>query len=304
MSRVLLTGAGGFIGARAVLALTAAGHEVHAVSTRSRPVGPDVVWHRADLLDPGAMTAIVHEVAAERLLHLAWYTEHGRYWEAPENLRWVVATLELLAAFAAAGGTRAVLAGTCAEYDWSYGVLSERTPLAPTTLYGTAKHATHLVAEAWADRVGLQLAWGRIFFLYGPGEAPSRVLPAVARAVLAGTEARVTSGEQTRDFMYVDDVAAAFVGLLDSPVTGAVNVASGEEVSMRAFVEIVAREAGRPDLVRYGSIPSRPGDPPRLVADVSRLRDEVGFAPAVALPVGVARSVDWWRAQLDGVPEP
>ena len=305
MSRVLLTGAGGFIGAPALTALTAAGHDVHAVSSRPRLDGAGATWHTVDLLDPVAVTALARELSAERLLHLAWYTEHGRYWQAPENLRWVQATLGLLAAFQAAGGTRAVLAGTCAEYDWSHPVLSETsTPLAPATLYGTAKHATHLVAQGWAEQVCLSLAWGRVFFLYGPGEAGSRLVPAVATALLAGRQAEVTSGEQTRDFMYVDDVAAAFVALLDSPVTGAVNVASGEELSVREFVEALALQTGRPELVRYGALPTRAGEPPRLVADVTRLRDEVGFASSVPLASGLARTVDWWRARTANEPQP
>src|SRR5205085_8625551 len=125
-------------------------------------------------------------------------------WTAPENVRWVEASLALLRAFAEAGGRRAVLAGTCAEYDWGAGdeVLNERnTPLRPDTLYGAAKHGLHVVGAAQAAQVGFELAWGRVFFLYGPGEAPGRLVPAVARALLAGEPAKTTAGTQVRDFL-------------------------------------------------------------------------------------------------------
>src|ERR1700733_15064576 len=109
--RVLLTGASGFIGARAVAPLLAAGCEVHALGRRAGQA-EDVVWHEVDLLDDRATARAVAEIAAERLLHLAWFTEHGRFWAAGENLDWVAASVRLLRAFAAAGGRRAVIAGT------------------------------------------------------------------------------------------------------------------------------------------------------------------------------------------------
>ena len=112
MSRILLTGATGFIGRHVLPRLKG---EVHAVTTRPPPAGDSVRWHRADLL---SSAEIVAEVRPEVLVHLAWYVEPGRYWTAPENIQWVEASLALLRAFAGAGGRRAVVAGTSAEYDW------------------------------------------------------------------------------------------------------------------------------------------------------------------------------------------
>lgn len=294
MSRVLLTGGTGFVGRQAIDPLLAAGHEVHAVSRSEGGGGRGVTWHRADLLD-GA--EVVAEVEPELLLHFAWYAEHGSFWTAPENVRWVEASLRLLRAFAAAGGRRAVMAGTCAEYDWGVPVhaYAEDAPVRPATLYGAAKHALHAVAAAYAEQVGLELAWGRIFFLYGPGEAPGRLVPAVARAVLAGEVAETTAGTQVRDLLHVAEVAAAFAALVDSDVTGPVNVASGEPHELREVIQLVAQLAGRPDLVRLGARPMREGEPERIVADVARLRDEVGFQPRTGLHEGLARTVSQLR---------
>jgi UDP-glucose 4-epimerase len=297
--RVLLTGGSGFIGARAVAPLLAAGCEVHALARRAGQTD-GVVWHEVDLLDERATGHAVAEIAAERLLHLAWFTEHGSFWTAGENLDWVAASLRLLRAFAAAGGRRAVIAGSCAEYDWTdvaepCSELADgshaATPLRPATLYGMCKHATRLVAEAFAREAGLSVAWGRVFLLYGPGEDQRRLVPDVARKLLAGQQAPTSDGAQVRDFMHVDDVAAAFAALLASAVEGPVNIASGEGVSIAEVLALIARAAGRPELLRLGALPRRSGEPDRLVADVARLRDEVGFAPAVALQRGVAETV-------------
>jgi nucleoside-diphosphate-sugar epimerase len=163
-------------------------------------------------------------------------------------------------------------------------------------LYGVAKLATFAVARAYAEEVGLSLAWGRVFFLYGPGEDERRLIPSVARALLAGEPAPTGDGTQVRDFMHVDDVARGFAALLDSAADGAVNIASGEGVTIGQVLDLVGRATGRPDLLRLGAVPARPGDPQRLVADTRRLSTEIGFEPRIGLSDGVADTVAWWRA--------
>jgi nucleoside-diphosphate-sugar epimerase len=303
MSRVLLTGATGLIGSRAIAPLLAAGHEVHALARDPHAIDEDrdltanVNRHAVNLLDWETTRAVVYEIEADALLHFAWYAEHGRFWAAAENLPWVGATLNLLRLFGEAGGVRAVLAGSCAEYEWGAdGICSEvDTPLRPATLYGTAKHATEMVASAYANATGLELAWGRIFLCYGPGEDERRLVPSVIRALLAGHEADVSDGEQLRDFMHTDDLARAFVELLDSQVDGAVNIASGEGVRLAEVIALIAEEIGRPELVRLGALPRREGDPAKLLADVSRLREEVGFERRISLGRGIRDTIAWWR---------
>jgi len=256
---------------------------VHAVG------GRDV-----DLLEPDAAARLVDEVRPTHLLHLAWYAEPGAFWESPENARWLDASVRLLDAFAASGGRRAVVAGTCAEYDWSGdGVLAERsTPLAPRSAYGAAKNALRLAAE----ELPFALGWGRVFFLYGPHEDPRRLVASVARSLLAGEPARTTDGRQLRDFLHVADAGDAFAALLDSGVEGAVNIGSGEGVAVAEVVERLAALTGRPDLVQLGALAAPPDEPPQLVADAGRLRDEVGWRPARSLDDGLRETVEWWRA--------
>jgi nucleoside-diphosphate-sugar epimerase len=299
--RVLLTGASGFVGRHASAALRERGFEVHALTSRgSRAprIGADVTaWHGVDLLDPVAAETVVRRLAPTHLLHLAWYAQHGLFWTSTENVRWVEASLRLLRAFGEAGGERAVVAGTCAEYDWSAAspCVERTSPLAPATLYGICKHAVRLVGEAWCEQNGVELAWGRIFFLYGPAEHPARLVPSVARAVLAGQPAPCSHGRQLRDFLYSADVADAFAALLDSRVQGPVNIGSGERTSIGELVGLVGAAAGDSGLVRLGELSARADEPIELLADVGRLREEVGWAPRLTLAEGVDRTVRWWR---------
>ncbi len=302
--RVLVTGASGFIGRHALGPLVRRGFEVHAVTSREPPphAASDVRWHRADLLAPVEHRELLAAVAPTHLLHLAWYAEHGRFWTSTENLRWAAATIALVQAFADGGGGRAVLAGSCAEYRWGDpGPCVEGvTPLEPATLYGTCKNATRAVLEAAAGALAIELAWGRVFFLHGPGEAPGRLVASVARALLAGERAATGDGTQIRDFLHVDDVAGAFAALLDSRVSGAVNIGSGEGRPLRDVIRAIGAVTGREDLLDIGALAPRRGDPEALVADVSRLRDEVGFVPAIGLEEGIERTVQWWRGAIAG----
>jgi nucleoside-diphosphate-sugar epimerase len=296
--RVLVTGASGFIGRRALGALARRGFEVHGVARGPAPEeGPDgVLWHAVDLLDSRARGALIGSLEASHLLHLAWYAEPGAFWAARENAPWVAASIGLVDEFAAAGGTRAVLAGTCAEYDWSAPQpMAEDAPCAPATYYGICKDATRRVVEGVAERAGVRLSWGRIFFLYGPHEDERRLVASVARALIAGERAPTSSGTQRRDFLHVEDVAAAFCALLDSDVVGTVNIASGEPVTVRSVVEGLALAAGRPELLDVGALSARSDDPAELAADVRRLRDEVGFVPAIGLRQGLEATIAWWR---------
>ncbi len=298
MKKVLVTGATGFIGRHSLVLLRRAGYEVHAVSgSRPAHTSDGVVWHGADLLHADAVASLMREVKPSHLLHLAWYAIPGKFWSAPENLDWVKATVGLMQAFHAEGGKRLVAAGSCAEYDWSFDHCSElSTPCRPATLYGAAKYSTQLLLEAWSRQTGMSSAWGRVFFLYGPDEYPARLVPSVINALLKEEPAPCTHGEQVRDFMHVEDVAAAFVALLDSGVSGVVNIASGTPLPLKRVVYAIADQMDRRELIQLGAIASNASDPAALIADVGRLQNEVGFKPRYGLDEGISQTIASYRA--------
>jgi nucleoside-diphosphate-sugar epimerase len=256
-------------------------------------------WHTADLFDEASRRQLLEQVAPERLLHLAWTVEHGRFWHDPINLEWLEVTCAFAEEFASSGGRRLVAAGTCAEYAWSalngQACREFETPCRPDTLYGRAKHRLRIRLEALGQRRVLSVAWGRLFHLFGPGERRDRLVPSLAIALLEGRMAATGPGAVTRDFMDVRDAGAAFAALLGSAVEGPVNVASGTPTTIAELAGTLADGVGRRHLLSVGSLARRKGDPLVLYADTTRLSAEVRFQPARALQDALQDAVDSWR---------
>ena len=107
-----------------------------------------------------------------------------------------------------------------------------------------------------------------------------------------------TTGQQKRDYLYVADVAAALVALTESDLPGTINIASGESVPIRRIVELLGNLSGRSDLLAIGARKSRSEEPERLVADVTRLRTELGILPGYRLEEGLETTFRWWERRI------
>ncbi len=274
---ILLTGATGFVGRQVLRALAERGCTVRVVVRQKAGDAPPAL---AALAAAGAIESVVttadlwSENAAwyadacrgvDTVIHAAWYAEPGLYLHSPKNTDCEQGTVRLAQGAATAGVRRFAGIGTSFEYDTSAGTLRITTPLRPHTPYGAAKVATFRALSELLPREEVEFVWCRLFYLYGEGEDPRRLMPVLRHKLSAGEPVELGSGTQVRDYLDVRDAARLIVEAALGSVQGPVNICSGRAVTIRQIAEAIADEYGRRDLLRFGARPDNPADPPCIV---------------------------------------
>ena len=289
-ARVLVTGAGGFVGPHLVAALTARGASVRGAGLGSPPAGVRLeMWQEADFADMAQAGAAVAAAKVDAIVHLAGQSSAARSFEAPEETfrANVSGTWTLLEAVRThTPGTRVLVVGTSEVY----GPMPPGTPateenaFAPVSPYALSKAAAEEVARAYAAAHGLDVVRARPFSHTGPGQSDRFVVPSFARQ-LAAIEAgraepvlRVGNLDVTRDISDVRDIVTGYAALLERGVAGEVyNLCRGEGIHLRQLLSELVAMARVQVKVEVDPARLRPADMPWLVGDASRIRQATGW---------------------------
>ena len=293
--KILLTGATGFIGSAFTRLAVAKGHQVGGLIIPSEKVPPGlqnaagVTWLRGTL--DQAPWADISLFQADVCVHTAWITTPGVYLESPENERFRDLSLAFLQRVSESGTRHIIGLGTCIEYQITHQPLNEeRTPIVPTTTYARCKNELRLALEAEAHAGKMSFCWGRVFYPYGPGEHPSRLCSSIIQKLGRGEKIFLKTPESTKDYIYIDDLAAAVLTLVEKNASGSVNLGTGAGTSVRALARGVAELLGKDDLIQEAS-PPEPDAFPYVVADATKLRS-LGWQPGVTIEAGLRRLVE------------
>ena len=268
---ILLTGATGFVGRQVLRLLREQGAAVRVVVRYGHHPQPDDISTLDHVVQTTDLFAENQEWWEKTLdgintvIHVAWYTEPGKYLQSVKNIDCLSGTLNLAKGAVLAGVRRFVGIGTCFEYDLSSGMLHIETPLRPATPYAAAKAAAYLALSQWLATQGIEFAWCRLFYLYGEGEDARRFVPYLRTKLAAGEPAELTSGNQIRDFLDVRIAARMIVETALGSSQGPINICSGVPITIRQLAEKIADEYGRRDLLRFGARPDNLVDPPCVV---------------------------------------
>ena len=330
--RVLVTGAAGFIGMHLTLRLLERGDEVVGVddlnayydvslkeARLARLVGhPSFTFERVDIADRAGMERVFSEHRPERVVHLAAqagvrYSIENPHAYVEANL---VGFLHVLEGCRSGDVDHLVYASSSSVYG-----ANTRLPFSvsdavdhPVSLYAATKKSNELMAHVYSHLFGLPTTGLRFFTVYGPWGRPDMALFLFTRAILAGEPIRVFNhGHMRRDFTYIDDIVEGVIRVLDRPAEPdpdfdpdapdpatstapyrVFNIGNDRPSELTRYIAVLEAELGI-EAIRDLQ-PMQPGDVPATWADVTALRDAVGFAPETPIEVGIARFVAWYRA--------
>ena len=299
--KVLITGAGGFIGSFLARLLVNEGYEVHAIVRKSsnlwriQDILPSIQLFSADLLDYEQVNAYLEKIKPEWCIHLAWYAVPGKYLQSPENLNSLQASLNLVSQLIEVGCKRFIGVGTCFEYDFSLGYLSESSPTKPLTLYAATKIALATTLSQLSAVTDMETVWVRLFYQYGPQENPNRLIPAIISSLLKDEIVKTTEGEQIRDFLYIEDVASALVEIARSKLTGIVNIGSGKPITVREIALTLGTILAKTHLINFGALAYRSNDPMFICANNYLLKQETNWQIKYDLETGLKNTIDWYK---------
>ena len=306
--RVLVTGGAGFIGSHVVDRLRGDGHAVEVVDNlatgRRERVPAGVPLHVCDLRDE-RLGAVVAAARPEVVVHVAAQAAVPRSvadprFDASVN---VLGTINLLEACRRAGVRRAVYTSTggAAYGDTTIVPTPEDHPLRPASPYGVSKTTAERYLECWAGLTGGRGLTLRLANIYGPRQDPAGeagVIAIFTSRLLAGAPCVVNGdGEQTRDYVYVGDVADAVARAVASgEVTGVANIGTGVETTVNELYRRLARLAGVNRAAEHG--PAKPGEQRRSALDAAHAKSLLGWRPATSLDEGLGKTVAWFRKEL------
>jgi nucleoside-diphosphate-sugar epimerase len=287
--KILVTGGRGLVGSEIVSNLRKKQMQVLAPTSQE-----------LDVLNPQSVSQYISRYQPELLIHSAWYTVHGKFWQSPENENWLRASLLLADEFYRSGGEKFFGLGTCAEYKWDETSICEEglTKLEPATLYGQKKKQFQIQLMEIAKSYQKPALWGRVFFPFGPGEKPTRVIPLMIRALIQKIPVELSSGLQKRDFLMTEDLGDLIAGLALSSAEGDFNLSSGEALSIREIGKTLCDISGSPqDLLRFSS---QPLNEPALIVGSTLKRDRIfPWKAQQSLAQGLEKTFNWWVNQID-----
>ena len=309
-ARVLVTGATGFIGSHLVRRLVDDGVDVHALSSvvssvypvRLAPLRDRVTLHGGNLIDRSAMDSVVADAQPTHVFHLGAYTHVGKSWQRVDECIQtnVQGTVNLLQALEGSAYQRFVYFGTSEIYGDVDVPFREDAVVSPISPYSVSKYAGERFCRMFHQGRGWPVVMIRPFNAYGPAQTPDRVIPEIIGRALRGDELKMTMGRQTREFNYVEDLVDGIVraGTVEGIDGEIINLGCGEEISMRDLATVILELLGNPIEAKFGALPERPTEIPRMFCDNTRARELLGWEPQHSLRQGLVKTIEWYRVEL------
>lgn len=305
MKRVVITGAGGFIGANLARRLSSEGHEVHLWARpaqdlwRIESILASARLQEIDLGEAEQVRRAIRDIHPEWIFHLAAHGAYPSQTSVHEMVRTnITGTLNLVDACLQSGFETFVNTGSSSEYGWKDHPPTETERLDPNSYYAWSKASATAYCRYTAELHAVRIPTLRLYSVYGPYEEPTRFIPTLIERGRKGQLPPLVNPDIARDYVHVDDVTEAYILAATRPVEewGAIfNVGTGIQTTIREVVELARRVLDIPALPAWGSMPNRQWDTVAWVADNEKIRRELGWNARLSFEGGFARTVEWFR---------
>lgn len=309
MTRSIITGGTGFVGANLARRLLVEGHEVHLLARpshaewRIEEIKREVALHTVDLRDKESLESTVKAIRPERVFHLAAYGAYPSQADVHKMVATnITGTINLVEACLKAGFEAFVNTGTSSEYGFKAFAPKEDELLEPNSDYAVTKAGATLFCSHLARKHKANLCTLRLYSVYGPYEEPSRLIPALIMRGLDGELPPLADPDSAHDFVYVDDVCDAYIMAAARPVEehGAIyNVGTGRQTTLREAVDTARRLMAITVEPEWNSMPERPWDTKSWKADNSRIKGALGWRPRHSFEEGFRKTLDWFREHAE-----
>lgn len=246
---VFITGCSGAVGSRLTLLLLKSGYKVRGVrgSKPCKVMDKNHFCEELNLLSTATSLNLV-DFKPDILVHTAWITTPGVFWESPMNDQWVKASKKLIKEFVQSGGKYLIVTSTCAEYSWETTIpISETSKTSPLSRYGKSK----LELLTWVRQQEIPFLWTRTFFQFGLDEPNGRLIPSIIDALLAGKNFEVKNSNDIRDFIFIEDVVQVLAKLIEKKYLGVINIGTGSGIDVRSISKLISGQIRNKDLVTY-----------------------------------------------------
>ncbi len=297
-----ITGITGFVGAGLARGLLQDGAQVHGLvrpsSNRWRlaNIEEQLTLHEGDLLDKESMRSALRAAHPDVIFHLGVYGAYPHQADRETIMKSsLLSTVVLLGLAKESGIGMVVNTGSSSEYGAKNHPMREDDFLAPDTCYAVAKAAQTLYCQQFSREEKLPVITLRLFSVYGPFEEPTRFMPTLIRNVLANRDMPLADPRTARDFIYLDDVVAAYRAAAAKPELGGeiFNVGTGVQHTLREAFDMAVSLAGSSSKPLIGEYENRRFDRPHWVADIDRMRSRLGVSPRYTLSDGLSAMIEW-----------
>lgn len=316
MERVFLTGATGFVGANLLRKFVELNkYEVHILLRDSSDTwrindlldGKNVIMHKGDLSNLVSLRKLLDEVLPDHILHLATY---GAYPTAQTDEELTIktnllGTMNLINASLDIEYKSFINTGSSSEYGFKKKPMSEEDVAEPMNLYGISKLAAANYAMMVAKTKNKNIVHVRLFSVYGYYEEPIRLVPSLMRNIILHEDMDLTSGIQTRDFIFIEDVVEGFLKLMSSGELlrgNILNLGTGIKTSIKEFCNLSIKCNKSDITLNFGSIDTRHNETFDWVADITKMHDLLKWVPKISLSEGIKKTLDWFKEHYDAIP--